>query len=103
MFAFGEEPQPLILDVPPVLAGENDQEPPENPDELPAEPRKTVPPKHDEIIWAWKVRIILIFSVLIHNTTLSKIAGIGNDTKDLLPIALCISRFHHHHVVIAPS
>lgn len=63
MFDFGEEPQPLVLDVPPVLAGEKDQEPSENPDELPAEPKKTLPPKHDEIIWAWKVRITLIFSV----------------------------------------
>ena len=70
MFDFGEEPQPLMLDEsPPVLVGEKDQEPSENVDESPAEPRKTVPPKHDEIIWAWRVRIILytyIHSVLIH-------------------------------------
>ena len=100
MFTFGEEPQPLVLDVPPVLAGEKDQELSENPDELPAEPRKTVPPKHDEIIWAWKVRIILIFSVLIHNTTLSKIAGIGNDTKDLFPVALCSTLYHSFFIII---
>ena len=68
VFDFGEEPQPLVFDEPPVLAEEKDQEPPsENPDELPAEPtRKTIPPKHDEIIWAWKVRYIFSFSVLIH-------------------------------------
>ena len=74
MFDFGEEPQPLVLDEPPVLAGEKDQEHSENPDELPAEPtRKTIPPKHDEIIWAWKVRINLIYfslSVLIHKQRL---------------------------------
>jgi hypothetical protein len=58
VFDFGEEPQPLVLDVPPpVLAGEKDLEPSENPDALPAE--------HDEIIWAWKVRNHFL-SVLIH-------------------------------------
>ena len=58
VFDFGEEPQPLALDEsPPVLAGEKDQEASENYEELLAEPKKTVPPKHDEIIWAWKVRI----------------------------------------------
>ena len=69
VFDFGEEPQPLTLDVPPFLAEEEkDQEPSENLDKLSAEPRKTVPPKHDEIIWAWKVRITLYYFlfVLIH-------------------------------------
>ncbi|KAF8817462.1 Brix-domain-containing protein [Phlegmacium glaucopus] len=54
---FGEEPQPLILDVPPIPAGEKDQEPSEIPEELPTEQeehKKTVPPKYDEVIWAWK-------------------------------------------------
>jgi len=62
---FGEEPQPLILDVPPVPTGERDQEPSESPEELlmeQEEPRtKTVPPKHDEFIWAWKVSITPYF------------------------------------------
>ena len=60
MHDFGEEPQPLTFDVPPVSPVEMDQEPSENPEEPPMEqeePRKTVPPKHDEIIWAWKVRV----------------------------------------------
>ena len=63
VFDFGEEPQPLALDEPPVLDGEKDQEPSaENLDESPAEPsRKTVPPKHDEVIWAWKVRTTFIY------------------------------------------
>ena len=63
MFDFGEEPQPLALDEPPVLDGEKDEEPSEeNLDESPAEPsRKTVPPKHDEVIWAWKVRTTIIY------------------------------------------
>jgi ribosome production factor 1 len=63
VFDFGEEPEPLVLDVPPVLVEEKDQEPSENLDKLSTEPRKTVPPKHDEIIWAWKVRFTLIFSI----------------------------------------
>jgi ribosome production factor 1 len=63
VFDFGEEPEPLVLDVPPVLVEEKDQEPSENLDKLSTEPRKTVPPKHDEIIWAWKVRVTLIFSI----------------------------------------
>lgn len=64
MHAFGEEPLPLVLDVQPVLTGEKDQEPSENLVELPTEqeqPKKTVPPKHDEIIWAWKVRVTFCF------------------------------------------
>jgi ribosome production factor 1 len=66
VFDFGEEPEPLALDEPPVvLGGEKDEEPSEKLDELPAEPRKTVPPKHDEIIWAWKVRITLC--IYIHS------------------------------------
>ena len=73
MFDFGEDPQPLAFDEPPVLE-EKDQEPSENLDEeLPAEPRKTVPPKHDEVIWAWKVRTTLIYFLsvlfLFMNTT----------------------------------
>ena len=75
MFDFGEDPQPLVLDEPPVLDGEKDQEEPsEKLDELPAQRRKTVPPKHDEIIWAWKVRItLLIYFLCSHpNQTLSK-------------------------------
>jgi len=53
VFDFGEEPQPLVLDVPPVLAEEN-EESSQNAEESPVKPKKTVPPKHDEIIWAWK-------------------------------------------------
>ena len=61
VFDFGEDPQPLALDEPPVLE-EKDQEPSENLDEeLPSEPKKTAPPKHDEVIWAWKVRTTLIY------------------------------------------
>jgi ribosome production factor 1 len=61
VFDFGEEPQPLVLDVPPVLAEEKGQEPSQNPEESLVEARKTIPPKHDEIIWAWKVRITPYF------------------------------------------
>ena len=67
MYNFGEEPQPLVLDV---MPGEKDQESSENTEESPMEqeqPKKTIPPKHDEVIWAWKVRTILIFYVLICN------------------------------------
>jgi hypothetical protein len=61
VFDFGEEPQPLVLDVPPVLAEEKGQEPSQNPEESLVEARKTISPKHDEIIWAWKVRITPYF------------------------------------------
>jgi len=50
VFDFGEEPKPLVLDVSPVLAEEKEA----SSQELPVNPKKTVPPKHDEIIWAWK-------------------------------------------------
>ena len=76
MLDFGEEPQPLVLGVQPVLAGEKDQdqEPSENLDDdnntISAEPKKTIPPKHDEIIWAWKVRITLHIFLSSFLTTL---------------------------------
>ena len=50
---------PLVPDVPPILAKEKDQEPSQTSDDL-----LTVPPKQDKIIWAWKVRIPFILSVL---------------------------------------
>ena len=68
VFDFGEEPKPLVLDVPLVLAQEKE----ESSQELPVKPKKTVPPKHDEIIWAWKVCITPCFLVLINNAPLSK-------------------------------
>ena len=69
MYNFGEQPRPLVLGVPAVSTGERDQEPSENTEEIPAEqePTKIVPPEHDEVIWAWKVRIASYFLPPIHN------------------------------------
>ncbi|KAF8159567.1 anticodon-binding protein [Crassisporium funariophilum] len=50
---YGEEPQPLTFDVQPAAAENVDQETPsDSPTSEP--PKKTIPPKHDELIWAWK-------------------------------------------------
>jgi hypothetical protein len=98
VFDFGEEPQPLALDEqPPVLAGEKDQEPSETLDELPAEPRKTVPPKHDEIIWAWKVRTTIIYFLSLFSFFLNS----RNWKRHEEPFSCStITGFHCHHVVI---
>ena len=99
MFDFGEEPQPLVLDVPPVPAEEKGKEPLQNPEELPiVQPRKTVPPKHDEIIWAWKVRITPLFFMYssITHLFLNSLNWKRHEEHSFCSML-------YHHIVIAPS
>ncbi|KDR80620.1 hypothetical protein GALMADRAFT_207637 [Galerina marginata CBS 339.88] len=50
---YGEEPQPLTKDTLPSAAEGSDQN--QMSEESPEDkPKKTVPPKQDEVIWAWK-------------------------------------------------
>ena len=51
VFRFGEEPQPLVIDSHSALAEAKEPEDQTSPET----PKKIVPPKQDEFIWAWKV------------------------------------------------
>jgi ribosome production factor 1 len=52
VFCYGEEPQPLVIDSPSALAEELEDQAHQTSAE---KPKKIVPPKQDEFIWAWKV------------------------------------------------
>jgi ribosome production factor 1 len=52
VFRYGEEPEPLVIDSHSAVAEESEDQTHQTSAE---KPKKTVPPKQDEFIWAWKV------------------------------------------------
>lgn len=53
VYNYGEEPQPLAFDTQLSAVEGNDQNPPSTSEDPPL--KKTVPPKQNEVLWAWKV------------------------------------------------
>lgn len=72
VYNYGEDAKPLAFDTPPTQEGEASTGPSEE-----AAPKKTIPPKQDEFIWAWKVGVFFVNS---------------NDTADSLMIIVAGTR-----------
>jgi len=97
VYNYGEDPQTLALAPEPQLGVDvivDDEQQPSAVDEesstgqLQPPKKKTVPPKHDEFIWQWKVSHIRIHRDVPLYLTIS-IAGAG-DLKEDLFLVVCV-------------
>ena len=62
VFNYGEDAKPLEFDTTAVSTQEAEEQAPgeQDKDAVAKPPRKTIPPKQEEIIWAWKVCLIVL-------------------------------------------
>lgn len=88
VFNYGEDAKPIEFDVEAASAQEAEGQAPKEQDEDAAvkPPTKTIPPKQEEVIWAWKVCSLMLPPSLF--TNLFTLAGTGDKQKNILPLGL---------------
>jgi ribosome production factor 1 len=73
VYNYGEDAKPLAFDTLPTEGVEASTGPSEE-----AVPKKTIPPKQDEFIWAWKVSVSFVNINDTADSISITIAGTGN-------------------------